>query len=199
MTKYVGYVDVPHATYSEWKSNTNGNGYDIDGAYGCQCWDFASLFWQNIGFPMGYPQLLNSKAYTMWNLRNLNSGYQAVTYFDLIYNVNDVQQGDIIVFNYTSNNEYGHVGFADVDYGNWTPDPNQPYEFPILSENNQGTPDPSGGAYVNIHGYDIRLFLGAFRYKGWHPTPPTPTYVRSKYPFILLSRRRRLLRKYYGL
>lgn len=192
MAKYIGYVDVGHATYAEWKANTNGNGYNIDGHYGCQCWDFASLFWRNLGYPASYPVITSSSAYTMWANRTTNASYGGVTYFDLIYDVTQIKQGDIIVFNYFTGNPYGHVGFADVDYANWTPDPNQPYEFPILSENNGGTPDPEGGAYVNIHGYDIRLFLGAFRYRGWETTPPTPPSIeRSKFPFVLYARKLR--------
>lgn len=192
MAKYIGYVDVAHASYAEWKNATLNNGYDIDDSYGCQCWDFASLFWRNVGFPAGYPHITSSSAYTMWALRNENISYNGTQYFDLIYNLSDVKQGDIIVYNYFSGNPYGHVGFADQDYATWTPDPSQPYEFPILSENNGGTPDPAGGAYVNVHGYDTRLFLGAFRYRAWQqPVPPTPTTERSKFPFVLYARRLR--------
>lgn len=191
MARYSGYVSVGYNTYNEWETNTNGNGYDVDGYYGCQCWDFISLFYYNIGFPTGYPILTNSNMYTMWNNRLQNIAYNGTTYFDLITNVNDIKQGDIIVFNYTGSNPYGHAGFATIDYSNWTPDPNQPYEFPILSENNGGTPDPQGGAYVNIHGYDIRLFLGAFRYKGWVVTPIgiTRKPSKTKFPFVLYARK----------
>lgn len=193
MAKYIGYVDVPHDTYSVWKLNTLGNGYDVDGSYGCQCWDFASLFWRNVGFPAGYPHITASSAYTMWELRDQNISYNGTQYFDLIYNLSDVKQGDILVYNYNSVNPYGHVGFADEDYATWHANNPSSYEFPILSENNGGTPDPSGGAYVNVHGYDTRLFLGAFRYRAWQqPVPPTPTIGRSKFPFVLYARKLRL-------
>lgn len=191
MTKYTGYVDVAHSTYSEWRNNTLNNGYDIDGSYGCQCWDFASLFWRNIGFPQGYPHITSSSAYTMWTLREENKSYNGTEYFDLIYNLEDVKQGDILVYNYFDVNPYGHVGFADEDYSTWHANNPSSYEFPILSENNQGTPDPAGGAYVNVHGYDTRLFLGAFRYKAWHTTPPTPpfTTTKSHFPWVLFARK----------
>lgn len=193
MAKYTGYVSVPHDNYLQWKLNTNGNGYDVDGYYGCQCWDFASLFWWNIGFPTGYPELYNSQAYTMWERREHNASYNGVTYFEFVYNVNDVKRGDIMVFNQTSSNPYGHVGFADADFSTWTPsDPNHPYEFPILSENNQGFPDPSGGSYVNVHGYDYRLFIGAFRFKDWiTPTPVTVTKKRAskRFPWSIYARK----------
>ena len=186
--KYYGYVSIPHETYFQWKSNVNGNGYDFDYTYGCQCYDLAAEFWWNVGFPPGYPIITNSSAYTMWANRNDNISYNGTTYFDLIYDVNDIKTGDIIVFNYTSYNEFGHVGFADVDYSSWQPDPNQPFEFPILSENNGGTPDPEGGAYTNVHGYDIRLFLGAFRYREWE-VGPTPTRRKTHFPWVLRFRK----------
>lgn len=183
MAKYNGYVNVPHTTYDEWRNATLNNGYDVDGSYGCQCWDFASLFWWNVGFPQGYPRITDSSAYTMWNLREQNKVYNGTEYFDLIYNLNDIKRGDIIVYNYFSGNPYGHVGFADEDYASWHAENPSSFEFPILSENNQGTPDPAGGAYANIHGYDTRLFLGAFRYKEWGHSPPTPPVSRKKTKF----------------
>lgn len=183
MPKYTGYITVPHNSYYQWKINTLNNGFDVDGSYGCQCWDFASLFWYNVGFPTGYPLITASSAYTMWNLREQNISYNGTTYFDIIYNLADVKQGDIMVFNFTSYNQYGHVGFADQDYSTWTGG----FEFPILSENNGGTPDPAGGAYVNIHGYDTRLFLGAFRFKGWEQ--PTPTSRQHKFPWYIYTQK----------
>lgn len=181
MAYYTGYVDIPHGTYAEWKSATNGNGYNFDNLHGCQCYDFVVEFWYNVGFPHGYPLIDNSSAYTMWDYRfensiNLMSGEIV---FDLITNVNDIKVGDIVVFDATPDTPYGHVGFADVNYTDdgWT----YP-ELPVLSENNGGTPDPQGGAYTNIHGYDITLFLGAFRYKAWEVTPPTPTLTSKPVP-----------------
>lgn len=193
MAKYWGYVLVPHETYLAWKNATNGNGYDVDSTYGCQCWDFASLFWYNVGFGTGYPLLNGVNAYTMWDRRNENISHNGVQVFDLITNINDIQQGDIMVYGPNQYNPFGHVGFADQDFASWTPNPGQPYEFPILSENNGGYPDPAGGAYVNIHGYDYRLFLGAFRYKEWERPTPTPTVtrkpVKKRFPWCIYARK----------
>lgn len=192
MAKYTGYVTIPHDTYDVWRSNTLNNGYDVDLSYGCQCWDFAAEFWYNVGFPQGYPLITNSSAYTMWALRNQNISYAGIVYFDLINNLADVQRGDIIVYDQFPANPYGHVGFADEDYDTWSSTHPGDYEFPILSENNQGTPDPAGGAYANIHGYDTRLFLGAFRYREWHTTPPTPPIVtRGKFNWVLYANKLR--------
>lgn len=192
MAKYWGYVLVPDESYLAWKTATNGNGYDVDSTYGCQCWDLASLFWYNIGFPEYYPHLVGLDAYTMWQLREENASYNGTTYFTFVFNINEVKQGDIMVFNQTQSNPAGHVGFADQDFATWTPDPNQPYEFPILSENNGGTPDPAGGSYTNIHGYDYRLFIGAFRYVNWQSRPiGTRKSVKNRFPWAIYARKLR--------
>ena len=198
MAKYTGYVSIPHGTYDEWKNATLNNGYDVDGAYGCQCWDFASEFWWNVGFPIFYPRISQSSAYTMWTQHRLeNIAYNGVIYFDLITNLDDVKRGDVLVYNQFSSNPYGHVGFADQDYATWHVNNPTSFEFPILSENNGGTPDPEGGAYANVHGYDTRLFLGAFRYRPWNqPVPPTPTVdIEHQFPWVLYSRKFRNRRK----
>ena len=196
MSIHIGYVTLPTGTYDAWRNATNGEGFNFDSSYGCQCYDLAAEFWWNVGFPPGYPIIDQSSAYRMWYYRNQNIAYGGITYFDLVYNLSDVKRGDVMVFNYTSYNPYGHVAWADVDYASWTPDPSQPYEFPVLSQNNGGTPDPQGGAITNIHGYDIRLFIGAFRYKPWETTPPTPPTVRSmskqkKFPWVLYANKLR--------
>ena len=183
MAKYNGYVSVPHGSYSEWKSNTNGNGYDADGLYGCQCYDLVLIFWYNVGFPQGYPVSSTLGAAGIWDRRDANVAYNGVTYFDLIYNLDDVKQGDILIYSGFPGNEYGHVGFADQDYSTWHAANPSSYEFPILSENNGGTPDPAGGAYTNVHGYDTRLFRGAFRYRSWIPTPPPTPVAETKKHF----------------
>lgn len=195
MAKYWGYVLVGHNTYLAWKTNTLNNGYDVDSTYGCQCWDFAATFWYNVGFPQGYPHITASSAYTMWELRDQNISYNGVTYFDLIYNLNDVKQGDILVYGpITGVNPYGHVGFADEDYATWHANNPGSYEFPILSENNGGYPDPAGGAYVNVHGYDTRLFLGAFRYKEWIIHPPVVSKRKpsvKRFPWVIYANKLR--------
>lgn len=188
MATYTGYVTVPHSSYAEWKSNTLGNFYDADGQYGCQCYDFVLIFWNNVGFPEGYPLSSTLGASGIWSRRNENIAYNGVQYFDLITNLADVKQGDIICYSGTSNNEYGHIGFADVNYASWTPDPDYPYEFPILSENNGGEPYPAGGTSVNVHGYDTRLFQGAFRYREWQQPAPITTINKTRLPLILTTR-----------
>ena len=185
-----GYVLLPVNSYLAWKTATLNNGYDADGYYGDQCWDYTAEFWYNNGFGTGYPQTgPNGAAWECWtNSRVVNAGNK----FDLIYNLADVKQGDILVYDQFSGNPYGHIGFADEDYATWSAVHPGDYEFPILSQNNGGTPYAPGGSYVNLHGYDTRLFLGAFRLKAWHPTPPpTPSAERKKFPWVLYARKLR--------
>lgn len=188
MAKYSGYVVIPTDSYVNWKTAVNGNGYNVDYAYGCQCWDLTAEFWWNVGFPQGYPTLAGTgSAYGAWDDRVQNAGDK----FDLIYNVADIQVGDVIVFNYTSTNPYGHIGFADENYTGFS-------TIRILSENNGGTPDPEGGAYTNVNQYSLANFRGAFRYKAWHQTPPHPPIhggKRGRFPWVLYARNLREKRR----
>ena len=187
--QYNGYIFLPVQSYLAWKTATENNGFDADGAFGDQCWDLTAEFWYNLGFGTGNPLTgPNGAAYECWTVsRTANAG----STFDLIYNLADVKQGDILVYDQFPQNEYGHIGFADQDYDTWSAAHPGDYEFPILSQNNQGTPYVGGGTFANIHGYDTRLFLGAFRYKAWEPTPPTPTETKHRFPWVLYARRLR--------
>ena len=191
MSYNTGYVSIPHGTYQEWRNATNGNGYNADGLYGCQCMDLAMEFWWNVGFPTGYPVTTTGNADGVWARRNDNLTYNGTTYFTLVPNLADVKRGDIICY---SISPYGHIGFADEDYSTWHAAHPGSYEFPILSENNGGTPDPQGGSYTNVHGYDTRYFQGAFRYIPWSsgptPTPGGGTWrpSKSKFPWVLVTR-----------
>lgn len=162
-----GYSDIPHGSYAIWKSNTLGHEYDLDGHYGCQCWDYASLFWRNVGFAVGYPLTgPNHYASECWTVNRVpNAG----TEFDLITDKSQILQGDIIVLNGNSSNPPGHIAFADENYSN-------PNSIMAIGQNQGGTPSPGGGTAVTRNSIGLDLFLGAFRYKAWHTTPPTPTY-----------------------
>lgn len=188
MTIYTGYVTIAHDSYAAWKTATLGNGYDFDSTYGLQCYDLVAEFWYNVGFPAGYPTTGGSvNAKDVWTDRYNNLSYNGTTYFDLVTNLNNVKTGDILVYDGTTDNPYGHIGFADSDYDGST-------EFPILSQNNGGTPYPAGGSTVNVHGYSTSLFLGAFRYRAWNttpPTPPTPSGRSGKFPWVLYAKKLR--------
>lgn len=195
MVFYTGYVVLPTNTYLAWKTAVAGNGYDADGSYGDQCWDLTAEFWHNVGFPTGYPLTgPNHYAYECWTVnRNNNISYNGTTYFELITSLDQVKQGDVVVFNGTSGNPAGHIGFADENY-----DPNKNGYIAILGQNqgSGGTPvpviNPAGGTTANVKDlYVATDFLGAFRYIPWQqPTPPI-VLRRGKFPWVLYARRLR--------
>ena len=115
-------------------------------------------------------------------------------------NLVDVKRGDVIIYSDFSGNPFGHIGFANQDYDTWHAANPTSYEFPILSQNNGGTVDPDGGSYNNIHGYDTRLFRGAFRYVEWgQPVPPTPTEKKHKFPWFIYSGEWKRRNNNYGI
>lgn len=195
MAFYTGYVVLPTNTYLAWKTAVAGNGYDADGSYGDQCWDLTAEFWHNVGFPTGYPLTgPNHYAYECWTVnRNNNISYNGTTYFELITSLDQVKQGDVVVFNGTSGNPAGHIGFADENY-----DPDKGGYIAILGQNqgSGGTPipviNPAGGTTANVKDlYVATDFLGAFRYIPWQqPTPPI-VLRRGKFPWVLYARRLR--------
>lgn len=194
MAFYTRYVTIPIDTYLAWKNTVAGNGYDADGYYGDQCWDLVAEFWYNVGFGTGYPHTgPNQYASECWTVsREQNTSYNGTTYFDLIYNLADVKQGDVVVYAGSP----GHIGFADEDYN-----PSKGGFLAVLGQNqgSGGVPpainNPAGGTTANVQDlYTASAFLGAFRYRGWSgPTPPTP--VKNKFPWVLYARKFRQSRQ----
>ena len=181
-----GYVVLPTNTYLAWKNAVAGNGYDADGSYGDQCWDLCAEFWHNVGFPAGYPLTgPNHYASECWSVnRDNNISYNGTTYFDLIYNIADVKQGDVVVWNGTTDYPTGHMGFADEDY-------NGGATINILGQN-QGSggvppavPNPAGGTTANVQALSVNNFLGAFRYKNWHQPVPPVRRRKNHFPWVL--------------
>lgn len=191
MAFYNGYITLPHGSYSEWKAAVIGNGYNADGSFGDQCWDLCAEFWYNVGFPQGYP-LTGSQgyAYECWTVnRNNNVSYNSTTYFNLITSINDVKQGDVLIWNGTTTYPAGHMGFADEDY-------NGSGYINILGQNqgSSGTPtpvpNPDGGTTANVTSLSVANFLGAFRYINWAPAPPI-RIAHSHFKWALYARRLR--------
>lgn len=143
---------VPIDTYDRFRNAVIGKGYDIDGAYGYQCWDGCALLWQQLGKSLVTG---NGCASGCWSLkRDFNKNDQ----FELITNKTQILRGDVLVF---SAGQYGHIGFADEDYNNANC-------IKLLGQNQGGTPvGAAGGAGFNVINMSLASFMGAFRYKGW--------------------------------
>lgn len=167
--------NVNISSYDAFFNQMNGNGVDVDGYYGYQCWDGCAVLWYRLGWTLytgtqGY-------AYECWaQSRDANTHPPTITQ---ITNLNDVKRGDIVVFapNTPSFGEAGHIGFANADYTGGT-------YLPIFAQN-QGAGSGIQGKPFNVENLDILDgFLGAFRYDAWNqPTPPTRK--KRKFPWTV--------------
>ena len=179
-----GYVTVPHSTYDIWRRNTIGKEYNVDGQHGCQCWDYASLLWWNVGFGAGYPLTgPNHSAYECWsNSRYQNTGDK----FELVELLSLVKKGDVIVLDrgrYTGDTT-GHIAFADEDY-------NGTSTLRVVGQNQENA-SATLGYKVTANSMSMTKFLGAFRLKEWKEPPKPPTYPsKSKFPWFLYANKRR--------
>ena len=104
--------------------------------------------------------------------------------FSLIFDINQVKRGDIIVFNRSGSFYTGHIGYADEDY-------NGSGRINVLGQNQgQGI---GSGTPSNVVNMSVLNFLGAFRNSNWKVIPPTPTPTsrKSNFPWVLYSRKLR--------
>lgn len=77
----------------------------------------------------------------------------------------------------------GHIAFCDEDYNGTT-------RMNLLGQN-QVDPNFTTGHIPTVTNLSISTFLGAFRYREWGDTPPTPPVTRSKGSFnwVLMARK----------
>ena len=161
---------------------SQGLGYDVDGYWGYQCWDLAAELWQNIGYGAGYPITgPNHYARECWtNSRDINKGSD----FDLIYNIEDLKRGDVIVIDASSISSTGHIAICDEDYNGTT-------HMNLLGQN-QVNPSASVGHIPTVTNLNISAFLGAFRYHGWrHYVTPKSKFQDTGFNWALYARKLR--------
>ena len=78
-------------SYQDFKNTHLGNGYDIDGWWGWQCYDFYSEYCNYLGVP--YANCTDSGyAQDLWTQRHSNG---ILNYFD---EVEVMQPGDVAIF-----------------------------------------------------------------------------------------------------
>jgi len=165
MAKYKGKTKVSTKNYKTWRNKTIGNAYDVDGAYGFQCYDYANLFWINACGRCVKSATkdggVKGGASGIWGARKENNKNNE---FKLITKYADLRKGDIVI---TNNGKYGHVCFFDQDK------PNTTY-IKVLGQNQ--TDEKHCGEYPYAKVKDInwnfkKYFLGAFRYRKWIKQP----------------------------
>lgn len=154
------FIYAPTETFTAFKDYTLGNCYDVDGHYGGQCWDLASVFWMNYtdnGRTLSTCGTGAAKG--AWNCKEQNAGNE----FELVYNAQDIQAGDWVIF---GSGQYGHVGMSLGSYNNGY--------VTLLGENQGGAACTGGGSATNIINISLKSFLGAFRPKTYIKPVPTP-------------------------
>lgn len=196
MAQHDGHWIVDVSSYDAFRAEVINQGWDWDSTFGNQCWDLAQLLWWAVGRWVLQTGPHYAAAECWLVSRNVNS--QNGT-FQLIYDVNQIKRGDVVVFDRPYPSHTGHIAFADENYV-----AGKGY-LRCLGENQGGTPFWRGGADANIANITLRP-LGAFRYPQWQqvgptppPTPPptpTPTPItpvgfipkKSTYPWVTMWR-----------
>ena len=174
MAQYYGGVSIPHNSWDAFFNATIGNGYDYDGFYGNQCWDYCQELWYQYGMflflgPNGY-------AYEAWTIaRAQNLGQQ----FEEVTNLADVKKGDCLVWSQAFAYPTGHISFAAEDYNG--------SGYILSVGQNQQSPSGTYGHPVTLDRFYIApYFLGAFRNKEWKTGPgpgPEPEKKKDKFPW----------------
>ena len=158
------YIYAPTDTYEHFKDYTIGKCWNIDGAYGAQCWDLSSLHSMNYtNDKRTFSTCGTGAAKGMWNCKEQNAGSE----YSLVYDVFKTKVGDIAVFD---GGTWGHTCIIAGPVKNGY--------VACLGQNQGGSACPGGGAATNIVNISIKNFLGAFHPKTYvdpEPTPPTPT------------------------
>lgn len=153
------YIYAPTETPTAFKDYTIGGCWNTDLHYGSQCWDLADVFWQNYA-GRNFSTCGTGAAKGSWNCKEENAGDE----FVLIYNKEDLQAGDWVIF---SSGTYGHVGMAMGSYNNGY--------ISLLGQNQGGSPCEGGGSAANIININLNSFVGAFRPKSYIKPEPQPT------------------------
>lgn len=98
--------------YQDFKNEVLGNGYDIDGYYGNQCWDGYAKYCQCLGVPYA-SCFVTGYVRDLWEQRASNG---ILNYFD---EVSVMQAGDVAIFKVVEGvTPYSHVAIFDSDVGN---------------------------------------------------------------------------------
>ena len=129
-------------TPKEWRDMTIGKAYDIDGAYGKQCWDYFAYFVEYMKLNVSTYCALTGYVSDLWRLKD-KYGYNKV--FDYVQPGEALQDGDWCIWDRGSSHNASHIAM----YYNG-------YEL----GQNQGSPTVTEKKTT----WDI---MGALRFKPW--------------------------------
>lgn len=144
---------------------TIGKKYDMDGAFGAQCWDYGDFFWlKQVGRSLSTGGTGCARGcWTVEKARKANAGSQ----FQLITDKKALKVGDWVILN---TGAYGHVGIV-------TKIVKKGVTVQIQSQN-QGVLRTK----VTRVNFNLGSFLGAFRFKAWQKSAkPAPVVKITTY------------------
>lgn len=171
--QYDGYISIPHASYDQFRNWTMNNGFNADGAYGNQCWDYMAELWYQYGLTLYTgPEQYAYECWTVSRDANARGPFIQVTGYS------NVRRGDVIVMGPIPNYPAGHIAFADEDY-NGT-------DYMYIVGQHQGESSSAATSFVNRKNWEVGpRFLGVFRNTEWQaPTPPTEEgKKKKKFPY----------------
>ena len=154
---------APIDSVKAFKDYTLGKCFNVDGAYGAQCWDLGALFWTNYtGRSLNTCGTGAAKGTIQDGCWQKNAGSE----FTMIWNAKDLQAGDWVI---TKGGTWGHVFMALGNYNNGY--------ISALGQNQGGTACSGGGSATNIINMSLKDFAGAFRPKIYEKQDPTPTPI----------------------
>lgn len=134
--------------FDDFYTSHNGKGYDVDGAYGAQCFDGYAEYCNWLGIPYANCTATGGAA-DIWTQRHSNGVLQ---YFD---EVTTPRNGDLCVWSSAYGGGYGHIAMY--------------YNGKIFGQNQGGTPYPTGGACFNLISH-VMPDLGYLRPKALGPS-----------------------------
>ena len=138
-------------TPESWMKSTLGKAYDVDGAYGNQCWDYFAKF-NKLYTGLSSHCALTGYVCDLWRLKD-RYGYSKS--YEYITDPAKLQPGDWLIWDKGSSCKLSHVAMlVKLSYkasGYW---------YGIIQGQNQG----GYGVTQKAHRLDI---IGAFRFKGW--------------------------------
>lgn len=149
------------SSYTAFRKSVLGNGYDMDGYYGYQCWDGVDLFYSQLGATLSTGG--TGLAYMCWQNASARSA-NTLSSMTQITKVNDLKQGDIIVLKpdaITGIGDAGHIAFCNQDFTSIL-------SMQLLGQNQGLQANASVGTVFNIMTYNISAFIGGWRYNPWH-------------------------------
>lgn len=97
--------------YEDFKAQTLGKAYDIDGFYGAQCWDGYAKYCQHLDVPICHCQP-SGFVKSIWEMRKTNGILKSFDEVDVL------QPGDVVVFKeYAGWTPLSHIAMFDHDAG----------------------------------------------------------------------------------